>query len=124
MVGNGGPFALQREEPSLPGLEVTRSVTVTIDELVGIGELERAALEFARTAPAELIAVTVAEMIDTLIDEVVGPCGLPRPDDEQPVAPWACPGCASMRGFRRRGTQVRQRKRLSWAFCDVRDWVS
>ncbi len=97
----------------MPGLKVTRSVTVAVDELVGIGELERAALEFARTAPAELIAVAVTEMIDTLIDEVVGPCGLPRPDDEQPVAPWACPGCASMRGFRRRGAQVRQRQLTS-----------
>lgn len=81
-----------------------------MDELVGIGELERAALEFARTAPAELVGATVTEMIDALINEVVGPCGLPYADDEQGVAPWACPGCASMRGFRRRGTQIRQRK--------------
>lgn len=88
-------------------------MTVTIDELVGIGALERAALEFARTAPAELIGATVTEMIEALFDEVVGPCGLPRPDDEQPVAPWACPRCASMRGFRRRGVQVRQRKLTS-----------
>jgi Transposase, Mutator family len=84
-----------------------------VDELVGIGELERAALEFARTVPAELVGATVTEMIDAVIGEVVGPCGLPYPDDEQVVAPWACPGCASMRGFRRRGTQVRQRKLTS-----------
>jgi predicted RNA-binding Zn-ribbon protein involved in translation (DUF1610 family) len=85
-------------------------VTVAVDELVGIGELERAALAFARTA---LIGATVAEMIDTLIDEVCGPHGPPIADDEQMVAPFACPGCGSMRGFRRCGVQVRQRKLTS-----------
>lgn len=97
----------------MPGLELTRSVTVAVDELVGIGELERAALEFARTAPAELIGVTVEALIEALVDEVCGPCGMPLSDDEQMVAPWACPSCASMRGFRRRGAQVRQRKLMT-----------
>ena len=94
----------------MPGLEVTRTVSVAVDGLVGIGDLERAALEFARSAPAELIGDVVDAMVSELLDEVCGPFGLPVADDEQMVAPWACPGCASMRGFRRRGSQVRKRK--------------
>lgn len=94
----------------MPGLEVTRSVTVAVDELVGIDQLERAALEFARTAPAELIGSAVDAMVDELVTEVCGPSGLPVADEAQIVAPWACPGCASLRGFRRRGAQVRARQ--------------
>lgn len=97
----------------MPELKVTRSVTVEVDELVGIDELERAALEFARTAPAELIGAAVDAMVGELLTEVCGPCGMPVPDDEQIVAPWACPGCGSVCGFRRRGAQVRQRKLTS-----------
>jgi hypothetical protein len=85
-------------------------VTVAFDELVGIDALEAAALEFARTAPAELISSAVDAMVAELLAEVCGPSGLPIVDDDQIVAPWACPGCASMRGFRRRGAQVRKRK--------------
>lgn len=94
----------------MPKLEVTRSVTVSLDELVGIEDLERAALEFARTAPAELIGSAVDAMCGELLAEVCGPVGTPIADDEQLSAPWACPGCGSVRGFRRRGAQVRQRK--------------
>ena len=90
--------------------ELTVAVAVAVDELVGIGELERAALEFARSAPAELIGVTVTEMADLLIDEVCGPRGVPIPDEEQVVTAFPCPGRGSLRGFRRRGQQVRQRK--------------
>lgn len=97
----------------MPSLEVTRSVTVAVDELVGIGELERAALAFARSAPAELIGDAVNAMVAELLVEVCGPCGMPISDDEQIVAPWACPGCGSVKGFRRRGAQVRQRKLTS-----------
>lgn len=94
----------------MPSSKATRTVTIAIDELVGIGELERAAVEFARTAPAALIGDGVNALMAGLLDEVCGPSGMPIDDDAQIVAPFACPGCASMRGFRRRGSQVRERK--------------
>lgn len=97
----------------MPKLEVTRSVTISLDELVGIEDLERAALEFARAAPAELIGSAVDGMVEELLAEVCGPFGTPTADDEQVTAPWACPGCGSVQGFRRRGSQVRQRKLMS-----------
>lgn len=93
----------------MPSLEVTRTVTVVADDIVGIDVLEDAALAFARTAPAELVGSTVESMIEALIDAVCGPCGDPIPDDEQITAPWACSDCGSVRGFRRRGSQNRQR---------------
>ena len=97
----------------MPGLEVTRSVLVAVDELVGIDALERAAVEFARAAPGELIGSAVDAMVAELLTEVCGPFGFPIDDDAQITAPWVCPGCASMRGFRRRGAQVRRRKLTS-----------
>ena len=42
-------------------------------------------------------------MTGELFDVVIGPRGFPLDDDAQPEAPWACTGCASRRGFRRRG---------------------
>lgn len=57
----------------MPGLEVRRNVVVTIDDLVGIDALEHAALEFARTAPGELIGSAVDAMVAELFTEVCGP---------------------------------------------------
>jgi len=71
----------------MPSLEVTRSVTVTLDEVVGFDELEATALAFARTAPAELISSTVDAMVAELVTEVCGPFGLPIADEEQITAP-------------------------------------
>lgn len=93
----------------MPSFEVTRRVTVATDGIVGIDALEDAALAFARTAPAELVADAVESMIESLVDAVCGPCGMPIDDDDQISAPWACTGCGSVRGFRRRGSQNRQR---------------
>lgn len=97
----------------MPKLKVTRAVSVEVDEIVGIEALEQAALEFARTAPAELIGTGVDAMVDELLTEVCGPWGMPIDDEVQIVAPWACHGCGSMQGFRRRGAQVRRRKLTS-----------
>jgi len=52
-------------------------------------------------------------MFGGLLDTVCGPLGLPNPDDDQIVAPWASHGCGSKQGFRRRGAQVRRRKLTS-----------
>ena len=93
----------------MPTLELTRTVTVALDELVGIDDLERAAVELARTAPAALIASAIEAMVAELVTEVCGPFGMPVTDEGQITAPWACPECGSRQGFRRRGTQVRQR---------------
>ena len=94
----------------MPTLELTRTVTVSLDHLAGIDELERAALEFARTAPGAIIASSTEAMIEELVTEVCGPFGSPTDDDDQVDAPWACLKCGSLRGFRRRGSQVRQRR--------------
>lgn len=56
-----------------------------------------------RTAPVDLIAGTIRSLVAGIFDAVNGVFGLPLADDELPLAPWACPGCWSKRGFRRRG---------------------
>jgi len=94
----------------VPGMQVTRPVTVELDDdVVGIAELERAALEFARTAPGALVAATIEAMLAELITTVIGPFGDPWPVDRQLVAPWGCTGCGSMQGFRRRGAASKPR---------------
>ena len=90
--------------------ERTRSVKIEFDGIVGLDGLEHAALEFARSAPAQLVAATIAAMVDDLVDAVVGPFGSPAPAAEQLVAPWSCTGCASRCGFRRRGFRPKPRK--------------
>ena len=61
----------------MPNLKVAWNVTVELDELVGIDDLEQAALEFARTALGELIGAAVDGMFGELLDTVCGPLGLP-----------------------------------------------
>ncbi len=94
----------------MPNVKRTRSVRMEVDGLVGIGELEEAALAFARSAPAQLVADAIESMIDELVDVVVGPFGSPWCSERQAEAPWACTGCASRRGFRRRGFRPKPRK--------------
>jgi len=94
----------------VPKSERTRSVRIELDRIVGLGELEAAALAFGRSAPAQLVADAIESMIADLVDAVVGVFGLPLPDDEQLEAPWACTGCGSRRGFRRRGMRPQPRK--------------
>ncbi|MGI8806466.1 MAG: transposase [Acidimicrobiales bacterium] len=81
-----------------------------LDGIVGLGQLEDAAVAFAREAPAQLVADVVESMIADLVDAVVGPFGVPLADDEQLEAAWSCTGCGSRRGFRRRGFRPRPRK--------------
>lgn len=90
-------------------MERTRSVRIELDRVVGLGELEEAALAFGRNAPGQLVADAIESMIADLVDAVVGPFGLPLPDNEQSEAPWACTGCTSQRGFRRRGFRTKPR---------------
>ena len=94
----------------MPKSERTRSVRIELDGIVGLGELEEAALAFARSAPAQLVADAVESMIAVLVDAVVGPFGLPLAEADQLVAPWACTGCGSRRWFRRRGFRPKPRK--------------
>ena len=94
----------------MPKVERTRSVTIEVDGIVGLGQLEEAAVAFAREAPAQLVADVVESMIADLVDAVVGPFGLPLADDEQLEAAWSCTGCGSQRGFRRRGFRPKPRK--------------
>ncbi|MGH9268957.1 MAG: transposase [Acidimicrobiales bacterium] len=91
-------------------MERTRSVRMELDGIVGLGQLEEAAMAFAREAPAQLVADAIESMIAGLVDAVVGPFGLPLADDEQLEAPWCCTGCGSRRGFRRRGLRPKPRK--------------
>ncbi|MGH9286467.1 MAG: hypothetical protein ACRD0M_12465, partial [Acidimicrobiales bacterium] len=94
----------------MPKMERTRSVRMELDGIVGLGQLEEAAMAFAREAPAQLVADAIESMIAGLVDAVVGPFGLPLADDEQLEAPWCCTGCGSRRGFRRRGLRPKPRK--------------
>lgn len=91
-------------------MERTRSVRIELDGIVGLGALEEAALTFSRSAPAQLVADAIESMVDDLVDAVVGPFGLPLGVEEQLEAPWACTGCASRQGFRRRGFRPKPRK--------------
>lgn len=97
----------------MPKTERTRSVSIELDRIVGLGQLEAAALAFAREAPAQLVADAIESMIADLVDAVVGPFGMPLADEEQLEAPWACTGCGSRQGFRRRGFRPRPRKVLT-----------
>ena len=63
----------------MPKVERTRSVRIELDRIVGLGELEEAALAFGRSAPAQLVADAIESMIADLVDAVVGPFGLPWP---------------------------------------------
>src|SRR5680860_879853 len=110
VVGTGLHRTLRSGGAPVPGMQVTRPVTVELDDdVVGIAELERAALEFARTAPGALVAATIEAMLAELITTVIGPFGDPWPVDRQLVAPWGCTGCGSMQGFRRRGAASKPR---------------
>jgi transposase-like protein len=102
-------------------MERTRRVRIELDGIVGLGALEDAALAFARNAPAQLVADAIESMIDDLVDVVIGPFGLPLGDGDQLEAPWACTGCASRHGFRRRGFRPKPRRVMTAcgrvAFC-------
>ena len=50
---------------------------IELDGVVGLGALEDAALAFARSAPAQLVADAIESMIADLVDAVVGPFGMP-----------------------------------------------
>lgn len=89
--------------------ERRRSVSIEYDGIVGLGDLEEAALAFARSAPGELVAEVIESMVADLVDTVVGPFGVPWPVEQQLEAPWHCTGCASRRGFRRRGFRPKPR---------------
>ncbi|MGH9151930.1 MAG: transposase [Acidimicrobiales bacterium] len=88
-------------------------MSIELDRIVGLGQLEEAALAFAREAPAQLVADAIESMIADLVDAVVGPFGLPLSDHDQLQAPWACTGCGNRQGFRRRGFRPRPRKVLT-----------
>jgi len=94
----------------VPKVERTRSVKIELDGIVGLGELEAAALAFGRSAPAQLVADAIESMIGDLVDAVVGPFGQPLEAGAQLDAPWACTGCTSRRGFRRRGFRPKPRR--------------
>ncbi len=94
----------------MPVLERSQHVDIEIDGLVDLAGLEEAALDFARRAPGELVASAVEAMAAELLDIVVGPRGHRVRRRDQPEAPWACTGCASSHGFRRRGRRPGGRK--------------
>lgn len=49
----------------MPKVERTRSVRIELDRIVGLGELEEAALAFGRSAPAQLVAGGIESMSPT-----------------------------------------------------------
>lgn len=95
----------------MPALQLTRTVTVELDDgIVDIDQLEQAAVAFARTAPAQLVAASIETMMAELVTTVIGPPGFPLPDTDQLTAPWECTGCRSRQGFRRRGAASKPRR--------------
>ncbi|NIA26074.1 MAG: hypothetical protein GWP04_10980 [Gammaproteobacteria bacterium] len=92
--------------------EVTRTVSVEVDGLVGFGELEEAALAFARSAPGQLVGEVIEGLTEMLLDAVVGPRRHPTALGDQPEAPWSCTRehCGNRRGFRRRGFRSSDRR--------------
>lgn len=93
----------------MPITERSHRVDIEIDGLVDLSGIEDA-LEFARRAPGELVASAVEALGAELVDVVVGRRGLPVRARCQPEAPWACTGCGSAHGFRRRGQRSGGRK--------------
>lgn len=93
-------------------VEVTRTVSVEIDDLVGFAELEEAALAFARGAPGQLIGELIEGLTEALLEMVVGRRRHPTAPSDQPEAPWSCTRehCGNRRGFRRRGFRSSDRK--------------
>ncbi len=83
-------------------LEVTRIVSVEIDELVGFDEIEEAAVTFARSAPSQLVGEIVESLTDTLLEMVLGRRRHPTAPGDQIEAPWSCTreDCENRRGFR------------------------
>ncbi len=51
----------------------------------------------------------IESMVAELVVTVIGPFGVPWPVEQQLDAPWHCSGCASGRGFRRRGFRPKPR---------------
>lgn len=94
----------------MPITERSHRVDIEIDGLIDLAGIEDAALDFARRAPGELVASAVEALGAELIDVVVGRRGLPVSLCDQPEAPWACTGCESVHGFRRRGQRPGGRK--------------
>ena len=90
--------------------ERTRSVVIEIDDVINLSGLEQAALAFARSVPGQLVGEAVEAMTETLLDIYLGQRGTPIGAQDQGEAPWACTGCGSRRGFRRRGFRQRDRK--------------
>jgi len=96
---------------------VERSCTVSIevDDAIDLSTLEAAAVAFARNAPGQLIGCVIERLTEDLLTHVVGPARQPRAARDQGEAPWACSGCGSRCGFRRRG--FRSRPRTVTAAC-------
>lgn len=93
----------------MPVTARSHCVSIEIDGLVDLAGIEEAALEFARRAPAELIASAVESLGAELVD-VVGRCGLPVRLRDQPEAPWSCMKCGVVARVRRRGVRPGGRK--------------
>jgi Transposase, Mutator family len=94
-------------------VDASRGVRVELDGIVGLGDLEEAAVAFARSAPAVLVGAAIESMIDQVVGAVVGPFGSPLAVAAQLRAPWACSGCGSVHGFRRRGFRPKPRRLMT-----------
>lgn len=93
----------------MSGVKRSRRVSIEVDGLADIGELEVAAREFAESVPGQLIGEAIEAMMSTLVDVVCGVFGFPIPAACQTLAPWVCPRCPNRKGFFRRGWRSGQR---------------
>lgn len=60
-------------------LELTRSVTVSVDGPVDLAGMEQAAIAFARTAPAQLVGATIDSLVEAIFDDGLRPVGGAHP---------------------------------------------
>ena len=94
-------------------LDASRGVRIELDDIVGLGDLEEAAVEFARSAPAVLVGTVIESMIEQVMAAVVGPFGSPLAVETQLRAPWACTGCGSVHGFGPQGFRPKPRRLMT-----------
>jgi len=62
-----------------------------------------------RAVPPRLLREYAAARQERILEAILGPRYHPLPAHKQAEAPWACPRCASRRGFRRKGRRQRER---------------
>lgn len=97
----------------MPKMEGTRSARSQLDGVVGLGELDEAALVFARSAPGELVAEVIESMISEVVDGGSRPIRHPVSGGATTRGAVAYTGCGRRRALRPRGFRPKPRKLIA-----------